>query len=292
VDVNDRLAGLGLDYDSEVLPLTPAGNATERHIVTAYFDKALAKAGGDPVRAAAFWARGLGTSADDLAAKAHDVNGFLDLLRSKLMKKGGVGYTQPTEGTFPALDDVIAMILDCGALPTSTWLDGTSAGEADPGAQLECLISKGVAATNIIPDRNWNLKDPAQRERKVRELHRYAKMAGDLGLPVLVGTEMNKPGQRFVDDFEAPPMKPLARQFIEGAQVVVGHQRFFRYADFPYVGREACHEYASRARRNQVFAAVGALPAPSPQIRGGLEAMPPPKAFSYLHDCARRGEWI
>jgi len=58
------------------------------------------------------------------------------------------------------------------------------------------------------------------------------------------------------------------------------------------VGREACHEYASRARRNQVFAAVGALPAPSPQIRGGLEAMPPPKAFSYLHDCARRGEWI
>ena len=290
--INGQLTGLSLDYDADVLPLTPAGNATERHIVKAYFDKALAKAAGDTAKAAEFWGRSLAMKTEEMVIKIKDVNGFVDMLRSKMMKKGGLGYAQPTEATFPALDDVIAMILECEAVPTSTWLDGTCAGESDPGPQLECLIAKGVAAANIIPDRNWNIKDPVQQERKVRELHRYAKVAAALDLPVLVGTEMNKPGQRFVDDFEAAPMKPLARQFIDGAQVLVGHQRFLRYADFSYVGKHACHEYPARARRNQVFGSVGALPGPTAETRKKLDGMPPVKAFSYLHDCARRGEWI
>ena len=48
--VNDFLKPVGLDYDKEVLPLTPNGNATERHICEAYSKK------GD----AAFWKSKLG----------------------------------------------------------------------------------------------------------------------------------------------------------------------------------------------------------------------------------------
>ncbi len=33
-----------------------------------------------------------------------DVAGFQNLMRSKLMKKGGVGYVQPGHDTFPPVD--------------------------------------------------------------------------------------------------------------------------------------------------------------------------------------------
>ncbi len=290
--VNDRLPGLSLDYDRDVLPLTPAGNATERHIVRAYFDQAMALAGGVPAKAAAWWAACLGMAPTALTRQIADLNAFVDLLRSKMMKKGGLGYEQPTAATFPPLDEVIGMIRNCQAVPTTTWLDGCSAGEADPERQLECLLAKGVAAANIIPDRNWNLADPAKAERLVGELHRYAKACAKMDLPVLVGTEMNKPGQRFVDDFAAPPMKPLHEQFLHGAQIMVGHTRLLRYADISYVGEAAASEYRDRAGRNRAFAAVGALPPPPAPVRLKLHQMGVgERAFAYLQDSAKKSEW-
>lgn len=289
--VNGALGTIRIDYENDVLPLTPARNATERHIVRAYFDKALALAGGDLDKAAGNWAKSLGADAAALRKQIRDTNAFVDMLRSKMMKKGGLGYVQPTEATFPALDDVVAMILECGAVPTSAWLDGTSSGEADPAAQLECLVAKGVAAANIIPDRNWNVGDPVKAARLGSELHRYAKTCAAMDLPVLVGTELNKPGQRLVDDFSAGALKPLHGQFIKGAEVMVGHTRFFRYADFSYVGAAAASEYPDRAGRNRVFAAVGALPPPSAEARMKMDTMSAEKALAYLHDCARKNEW-
>ena len=67
--LNVRLGDARLDYEADVLPLTPAGNATERHIVRAYHEKALKLAGGDRAKAAAFWAGVFGMNATDLAAK-------------------------------------------------------------------------------------------------------------------------------------------------------------------------------------------------------------------------------
>jgi hypothetical protein len=288
--INGRLGDLALDYDADVLPLTPAGNATERHIVRSYFDKAIALHGGRD-GAVRFWAGALGADPAKLTALMADENAFVDMLRSRMMKEGGLGYVQPTRDTFPPLDDVVTMILDCQAIPMSTWLDGTRSGESDPEAQLACLMEKGVAAVNIIPDRNWNLKDPDDRARKVAELHRYARVAEALDLPVNVGTELNKPGQRFVDDFEAEPMAPLAPLFLKGAQVMVGHTRLFRFADFSYVSAEAASVYPERADRNEFFAAVGALPAPGAEALGKLWAMEAEQAFAYIQDSVRDGRW-
>src|SRR5215204_2285991 len=53
--VNAYLAPLAVDYDADVLPLTPAGNATERHIVVAYI-QAAERMSGAP---ASFWAERL-----------------------------------------------------------------------------------------------------------------------------------------------------------------------------------------------------------------------------------------
>ena len=289
--INSKLDAVSLDYENDVLPRTPAGNATERHIVWAYHEKALAECGGAD-NAAAFWARNLGLDEEKLRDTIVNSNTFVNMLRSKLIKQGGLGYKQPDESTFPLLDDVIEMISASRAVPTSTWLDGTSAGESDPRAQLECLMDKGVAATNIIPDRNWNIDDPDAKARKMAELKRYVAAANELNLPILVGTELNKPGQRFVDDFESSALKPFAPTFLDGARVLVGHTRLLRYADLSYTDEAAAAEYPNRAERNAAFAAVGALPAPDRRVRKKLTDASPADAFSYLRDSAKNERWL
>ncbi len=289
--VNAGLGELQLDYEKDVLPLTPAGNATERHIVTAYFNKAMERAGNDRQQAADFWAAKLRQEPAEMRALIQNVNAFVDMLRGKLMKKGGLGYEQPTRETFPVLDDVVSMILECRAIPCSTWLDGTSAGESEPQAQLECLMAKGVAMVNIIPDRNWNLKNPDEKARKVQELQRYAETARQLGLPIIAGTELNKPGQRLVDDFDAEPLKPLLPLFIEGAQVLIGHTRLLRYADYSYTDRKVQAEFKDIQARNKLFAAVGALPPPTVAVQQTLAEMEVGEAFAALRESAKAGAW-
>ncbi len=289
--INACLGDVTLDYDADVLPLTPHRNATERHIVSAYHQKALQEFRGCQDTAAAFWAARLGLDLKGACDSIRDTNRFADVLRSKLMKKGGPGYKQPDANTFPLLDHVIGMIRDCRAIPMSTWLDGTSTGESAPAAQLECLMAKGVEAVNIIPDRNWNLKDPAEKARKVTELDRYVAAARALALPINVGTELNKPGQRFVDDFAAPAMRPHHAAFLAGAQVMIGQTRLLRWADYSYVDAAARAEFPGREARNVFFAAVGALPAPTGAVRARLAHMGPTRARAYLADCAKAGRW-
>jgi hypothetical protein len=289
--INAGLREVTVDYTADVLPLTPDRNATERHIVNAYHAKALRVFGGDAEAAAAFWAARIGLDLKDACDSIKDANRFTDKLRSKLMKKGGLGYKQPDENTFPPLDTVIAMVRDCRAIPMSTWLDGTCPGESAPATQLECLMAKGVEAVNIIPDRNWNLKDAAEKARKVAELDRYVAAAQALDLPINVGTELNKAGQRFVDDFAAAPMQRHHAAFLHGAQIMVGHTRLLRWADLSYIDAAAAAEFPVRAARNAFFAAVGALPAPEPRTRERLAALAPAKAYSYLAACARAGSW-
>ncbi|MBT3374805.1 MAG: hypothetical protein HN742_02080 [Lentisphaerae bacterium] len=289
--INAHLGDVGLDYDADVLPLTPRGNATERHIVRAYHEKALATFNGNLAEAAVFWAAKLGQDATDLEPILADGNAASDLLRSKLMKRGGVGYVQPTKETFPALDDVIEMILDCEAIAMSTWLDGTSSGESAPTAQLECLIAKGITATNVIPDRNWDIKDADEKARKIAELDRYVAAATALDLPINIGTELNKPGQRFVDDFSAPPMQKHHAAFLKGAQVMVGQTRLVRYADFSYTGNAAAAELPGREERNAFFASVGALPCPSPAQHEALLAADGDAAYAGIRDAASGGQW-
>jgi hypothetical protein len=286
--INAALEDMALDYDKDVIPLTPEENATERHIVRAYYDKSLATFGDG---AAAFWASKLGLDPVDTAEKISDVNAFNDLLRSKLMKKGGAGYAQPDENTFPLLDDVIGMIQECRAIPMSAWLDGTRAGEANPVEQLECLKAKGVVAVNIIPDRNWNVKDAETATKLVRELNRYIAAAKSFDMPINVGTELNKPGQRFVDDFSSEALKPYHQDFLEGAQVMVGHTRLLRWADYSYIDQVAEEDYPMRSARNEFFASVGALPGPDAETLAKLNDMESEKALSYLRSSASRGEW-
>ncbi len=285
--INAALPGCQLSYEKDVLPLTPDNNATERHIVRAYYDLAIREHG---PQAPAFWARAFGDDAAQLEAKS--LNAMNEYLRGKLMKKGGLGYQQPDETTFPPIDEVIQRIRRCRALPCSAWLDGSLPGEANPREQLECLMAKGLEMVNIIPDRNWNFKDPAKQEVRVRALYEYIDTANALGLPIIAGTECNKPGQRKVDDFADEHLRPAMKDFLKGANVLFGHTLLLRYANYAYSDQRAKEEFPERARRNDFFASVGALPVPPAALRQTFaEESDPEKNLDRIRDAAKAGRW-
>ena len=241
---------------------------------------------------AAFWSDKLGCDAGAAASLWDNPMAFGDLVRSKLMKAGGPGYVKPTKDTFPPLEDVIAMIKSADAVPMGCYLDGTRSGEADIQTQLECLVSKGIAAYNIIPDRNWNIGDPETRDRFVKLFHECVQVCDKLNLPINVGTELNKYGQRWIDDFTADAMAAYASSFIKGAEVMVGHTRALRYADYSYSGAKAEAEFNGNvAEKNDVFAAIGRLPVPGKAVRDELTAAGPDVAYAKLRDAATSGAW-
>jgi hypothetical protein len=238
-----------------VLPLTPGGNATERHILVAFI-QAAARRFADPTP---FWAEKLGLTLEQLASQMGDEPKFQNLVRSKLMKQGGVGYIQPGPDTFPSLEDFNQLVIACGALPCAAWLDGTSAGEQAIEELLNLLISKGVVAFNIIPDRNWNISDPEIRRVKVQNLYKVVELAQKLDLPLNIGTEMNSYGQKLADDLDAPELRPLREPFLAGAFFIYGHTLMQRTLGLGYQSDWAKAYFITRRERNDFYTQVGRL---------------------------------
>jgi hypothetical protein len=264
--VNAYLAPLAIDYEADVLPLTPAGTATERHMISAYV-QAAERSIPNP---AAFWAEKLQLPPAQVAELLKDGPRFQNLVRTRLMKRGGVGYIEPTPDTFSSLEELHRLVVACGALPCATWLDGTSPGEQAMEELLTMLIARGVAALNIIPDRNWNLPDPVQRRLKVENLYRVVRLAEQLALPLNIGTEMNSFGQRLVDDLAAPALAPVRPAFLEGAYFVYGHSALQRAVGLGYQSEWAASCLPGRRERNWFYAQVGRL---TPPGRAGQELL-------------------
>jgi hypothetical protein len=269
--VNAYLDPVAIDYGQDVLPLTPSGNATERHMVVAYV-QAAERTVPDP---AAFWAEKLDVEPERVGGLRGDSPAFQKLVRARLMKRGGVGYVQPGPDTFPTVEEFHELILACGALPCFAWLDGTSEGEQAIEELLALLIGKGVVALNVIPDRNWNIADPEVRRRKVENLYELVRLAQELALPLNVGTEMNSSGQRLVDDFDAPELAPLRGVFMDGAYFIYGHTVFQRALGLGYLSDWAQAHLPSRRERNEFYEAVGRRVKPGEAGMSWLERLDP-----------------
>jgi len=259
--INQYLNPVTVDYDLDVIPLTPSGNVTERHILSAYIHTVEERIS-DKV---SFWAKTLGQSSEQIRKIIDIPDKFPNLIRSKLMKRGGVGYIQPAPTTFPTIEEFHTIITTCGALPCFAWLDGTSSGEQDINELLELVVLKGVVAVNIIPDRNWNISDPDLRNVKVQKLYDFVKKAQDLDLPINVGTEMNSPGNKLVDDFYVPELLPLYPVFWDGACFIYGHTVLQRTKGLGYFSSWAQRNLPTRRERNSFFTKVGQLTPPGKQ---------------------------
>jgi hypothetical protein len=286
--INAYLDPVTIDYERDVLPLTPAGNATERHMLVAYVQAAERKFGpfleGDEGTASLvrFWAGKLDMGTEDTARVMSDRVAFQNLLRARLMKRGGVGYVTPTPESFPTVEEFHSMILPCDALPCATWLDGLSQGEQDIDELLELLIGEGVAALNIVPDRNWNLADPEMRRLKSSKLHEIVEKAADHALPLNIGTEMNAPGNRLVDDFDAPELVPIRQAFLDGAHFIYGHTAMQRALRLGYGSDWARAHLPARSDRNAFYTAVGVRVAPGAQGLAALRDLGPARSPAEL----------
>jgi hypothetical protein len=271
VRVNAYLAPVGVDYETDVLPLTPAGNATERHIVVAYI-QAAERMTGDP---AGFWSERLGMERAAVEKAMADSPSFQNTLRNKLMKKGGPGYGQPGHDTFPPVEKLNALSVACGALPCAAWLDGLSPGEQAIEELMDLLVGKGIVALNIVPDRNWNLPDAAAAQRKQRELYKVVALAQSLDLPLNVGTEMNSFGQKIVDDFDASALAPVRDAFMDGAYFIYGHTQLARKLGIGYQSPWAKSYLPTRRQRNDFYSRAGKLLPPGAGGKRFLAAIQP-----------------
>ena len=277
-NINAYLEPVTIDYDMDVLPLTPAGNATERHLLAAY-TKAASDRFANPVP---YWAEKLKLTVEQVAAQIVDAPVFQNTIRAKLMKRGGIGYAQPGPNTFPSVDEVNRLIVASQALPCAAWLDGTLAGERDIEELLNLLIAKGVVALNIIPDRNWNIADPEARQKKVKNLYAVVDLAQKLDLPLNIGTEMNSYGQKRVDDFDQPELGPVRKAFMDGAYFIYGHTVMQRALGLGYQSEWAKTHIPERRDRNSFYTRIGRQTAPDRETFEKIKAIPastPPNGF-------------
>ena len=245
--VNRYLSPVELDYEKDVLSLTPSGNATERHICLGYARKA-GEVFGETKALSEFWAEKLGVEANSL--ELPEGRELLNIIRAKTMKRGGVGYVLPDKGSFPLMADTNRFILAAGAIPTLTWLDGTSDGEKAIEEFLEVGRASGSAAINIIPDRTV-------KDEKLENLYEVVELAESLHLLVVVGTEMNSPGQKFVDSFNTKELSPLVPIFLKGAHIVYAHSVLQRECGLGYTSNWADKNFESVADKNEFFRALG-----------------------------------
>lgn len=267
--VNAHLGTIQVDYERDVLPLTPRGNATERHMVEAYI-RAVETGASDVV---GFWAERLGMGRAEVEKMMATPASYRNTVRMKLMKKGGVGYVQPDSGSFPSLDDVTRFIQQCGALPCYGWVDGFSEGEQAIDELLETVVAKGVCITNIVPDRNWNYADPAVRAAKAQKLDEFIALNQELDLPLNVGTEMNSPGNKLIDDFHVPELEKHRQAFLDGAYFIYGHTVMQRRLGMGYQSGWARQAMGSRREANAFYTALGKAVEPGEAGRHALQAV-------------------
>ena len=258
--LNAYLAPVTVDYEQDVLPLTPASNATERHMLTAYLHAVEQKVA-DPNR---FWAEKLNSTSEQITNLRKDPPVFQNLVRTRLMKRGGIGYAQPSHDSFPSIEDFHGMVVSCGAVICATWLDGLSNGEQRMEEELEILTKKGASALNIVPDRNWNVADPALRKLKIQKLYDVVKLAAQFDLPLNIGTEMNTPGNKLIDDFDVPELEPVRQAFMDGAYFIYGHTVLQRASKLGYQSAWAMKHLPSRREKNAFYSELGKLVPPGP----------------------------
>lgn len=263
--VNTLLHEIALDYEQDVLTLTPMGNSTERHVCAAYDGKGRdCFPDGDSL--AAYWSGKLGMDQAEAARLLKEPPVFQGAIRARTMKSGGVGYIPARGEDFPRLEKVNAFILENGAIPTFAFLDGTSSGEQRMDELLDIMIRSGVAAVNIIPDRNWNIANPETRALKVQKLGEFIRQAQARDLPIFVGTEMNAHGQRFVDDFAACEMEPHFEAFREGMHILHAHTVLQSIAGMGYVSRWAKDTFSTAGEKNLFYRSFGERMSPGQEV--------------------------
>lgn len=264
--INALLTPVKIDFESDVLPLTPAGNATEKHISAAYARKAMTIFT-DSVDLAVFWADVLGRSPADVGELLADQDVFLDSLAEKIMPTVA-GQSPAGERDHPSAEAFFQAVRASGAIPCLCWQGGDTDGEKDAEQLLSDAEGWGARAVAVTPDGSWNLSDPEKKAQGLKALEELMVAARKRRMPILAGSRMNRPGQKFVDSFDAPEVAPYVREFTDSAYWLYGHTLLARALGYgvgsPWarlrLGRD-------RGRTNAFYLEVGKTARPGSSLR-------------------------
>ena len=149
------------------------------------------------------------------------------------------------------------MIVVCGALLCATRLDGTTAGEQAIDELLDLLVGQGAVAAEYHPRPQLEHRRPRDAAAQGCQAARGRPHAAARDLPINVGTEMNAPGNKLVDDFDVPEMAPVKKAFLDGAHFIYGHTVLQRALGLGYQSVWAQANLPTRRERNDFYTAVG-----------------------------------
>lgn len=263
--INPVLAPVSIDYETDVLPLTPADNAEPEHIAVAYVAKAKQVFPELP-DLAVYWGDVLGRSPQDAECLLADANSFAEALWDKLSRIGDTEDWRPAD--YPSVTDFYRAVEAAGAIPCLYWHGGETVGEGDVERLLDSAVHWGVRAVALAPDPLWNQAEVEVREWRLGLLASLAAHAREHGIMLLAGSPMSGPRQKFVDSFDAPELSAYFRDFTDGAFWLYGHatlQRALRAG----VGSEWCeHAFGlDKAEANAFYIEVGKKAAPGKGTR-------------------------
>ncbi len=91
----------------------------------------------------------------------------------------------------------------------------------------------------------------------LKNLNQFVNLARELYLPIFVGTELNAPGQKFVDDFDTPELLPFYQTFLEGVHIAYAHTFLERTAGMGFTSSWAQNYFANRKERYEFFEEIG-----------------------------------
>ncbi len=218
-----KTAGV-IAYDSDVLPLTPAGNTMERHLLQAYFDKVMNHFGNNHESVASYWSNFLPEDRDTIVGylESNPVQ-LQESIRGNLMKYGTPGYIEPNPENFVTLDEFWGGVASEGGLPTIAWLNGATPGEADPVALLRYGADRGVRVLNIIPDRNFSADKPLAQDDDYLRMVAISAAAREMAMYINLGTELNSHKVPRCDDLYCEQLKGLRPDAINCADFLYAH---------------------------------------------------------------------
>ncbi len=88
---------------------------------------------------------------------------------------------------------------------------------------------------------------------------------------MIVGTEMNAPGNKFVDTFDMAELKPLVPVFLRGAYIVCAHTVLQCQGGWGYLSAWTRRHFTSPFEKNAFFETVGRSLRPERPLQGLAE---------------------
>lgn len=267
--LNDFLSPVQVSYEKDVISLSAGETPTERHIMAAYYllgNKIL----DNPI---SFWSTRLGVESSKIKNDYTHPSSFRRLMREKLVKAEGMAFQTPDTSNFPELNLINRLADLTGTLPTLVWANGTSEGERQEQVLLEYLVERGLLGVNIVPERSIAVPE-SEKAARINCLCEIIDLTKQLDLPVFIGTEMNQPTHKWVDDLNHPSLVPFKDCFMQGAYLLHGHTMLTRNAHMGYRSSWANSQFIDRRTRNTFFSSVGALLPNTKPSRLFLQSLP------------------